>query len=288
MSNQDINFSLEAFYKGASSRIRYVMHDGEPWYSVVDVVGLLTDAPTPRMYWADMKRKIHNEGFRELLIKCRPLKVVALDGKLRDTDCANFATIVTLIHAIPALRRRERNGHELSDIASPISGIYAIVNTRTNEQYIGSSHDIAARFRQHRGLLRRGKHHAQRLQYAWNTYGEAAFELVVLEDLTTSSQLAEREQWYLDTVMPVYNGANVAQNQSVLTPISPERLQHVLLRLYDIQSMTTAAPLFRQLREAIICGVIVPGPNFQRLLEAEANNIETWTAFDSFLQQQAS
>lgn len=279
---------LSIFDAEATAQIRHVWHDGRWFFSVIDVVGILTDAPVPRNYWADMKRRIEAEGFREVLSQCCTLKLVAPDGKHRETDCADFAAIVSLIHALPALRRRARGHRAFSDAERPICGIYALVNTETDEQYIGSSHDIAARFVQHQSLLRRGKHHAQRLQDAWDRYGEDAFDWVVLEELATSGKLAEREQWYLDSVLPEYNGASVANNTSILTPISAKRIQQVLLRLYDIQSTTTSAPLFRQLREALIYGVVTPGPNFQRLLAAEADGIATWTAFNSYLQQQAS
>ncbi len=104
MSDQGTNFSLEAFYEDAAARIRYIMYEGEPWYSVVDVVGLLTDAPTPRMYWADMKRTIQDEGFRELLEKIQQLKMEAPDGKQRLTDAANEETLLRIIQSIPSPR----------------------------------------------------------------------------------------------------------------------------------------------------------------------------------------
>ena len=285
---QQGNAQLSIFDAEATAQIRHVWHEGRWFFSVIDVVGLLTDSSRPRQYWFDMKRQIANEGFHEVLSQCCTLKLVAPDGKQRETDCADFATTVALIHALPALRRRNKGRRLVSGAERPICGIYAIVNIETDEQYIGSSHDVAARFIQHQSLLRRGKHHAQRLQEAWNTYGEDAFELVVLEELTTSGQLAAREQWYLDTVLPGYNGTSVANNASTLTPISAKRIQQVLLLLYDIQCTVTSTPLFRQLRDALIYGVVAPGPNFQRLLVAEADGIATWTAFTRFLQQQAS
>ena len=99
-SDQETRLTLEAFYADAKQRIRYVIHEGEPWYSVVDVVGLLTDAPTPRMYWADMKRTIQAEGFRELLEKIQQLKMLAPDGRQRLTDAANEETLLRIIQSI--------------------------------------------------------------------------------------------------------------------------------------------------------------------------------------------
>lgn len=54
--------------------IRRVWHEGRWFFSVIDVVGALTGAPKPRMYWADMKRTIHAEGFVELLEKLQQLE----------------------------------------------------------------------------------------------------------------------------------------------------------------------------------------------------------------------
>ena len=56
-------------------RIRKVWHDGEWWFSVVDVVGVLTDSTNPVRYWSDMKRRLAtNEGFGEVYAKCVELK----------------------------------------------------------------------------------------------------------------------------------------------------------------------------------------------------------------------
>src|SRR5262249_31082270 len=94
--------SLEEIDEQASGRIRHVMHNGVPWYSVIDVVGLLTDAPIPRNYWADMKRKIQAEGFRELLEKIQQLKMEAADGKQRLTDAADEQTLLRILESIPS------------------------------------------------------------------------------------------------------------------------------------------------------------------------------------------
>jgi len=69
---------------------------------VIDVIGLLTDAPTPRTYWAMMKERIQSEGFRELLTKCERLKMTAADGKQRQTDAADTETMLRIIQSIPS------------------------------------------------------------------------------------------------------------------------------------------------------------------------------------------
>lgn len=64
-----------------------------------------------------------------------------------------------------------------------VSGVYAITNTVTGEQYVGSARDIRTRWATHHRLLRRGRH-ISNLQRAWNTYGAPQFRLDVLESVT--------------------------------------------------------------------------------------------------------
>ena len=70
----------------------------EDWYfSVVDVVEILTDSS---QYWNDLKRKLKQEG-SELSEKIGQLKLVAQDGKLRETDVVNTKDLLRLIQSIP-------------------------------------------------------------------------------------------------------------------------------------------------------------------------------------------
>lgn len=69
--------------------IRKTIHKNEWWFSVVDVVAVLTDSENPRDYWYKMKIRDKEESGVELSTICRQLKLTAPDGKLRETDCAN-------------------------------------------------------------------------------------------------------------------------------------------------------------------------------------------------------
>ena len=77
----------------------------EDWYfSVVDVVWILTDSKdyqTARKYWNKLKQRLKDEG-SELVTFCHRLKLVAQDGKLRDTDVLNTKGILRLIQSIPS------------------------------------------------------------------------------------------------------------------------------------------------------------------------------------------
>jgi hypothetical protein len=94
--------NLIALDEQASERVRKTWHEGRWWFSIIDVVGLLTDAPKPRQYWFDMKRRIDDEGFAELSAKCRQLKMEAPDGKQRLTDAADTETMLRIIQSIPS------------------------------------------------------------------------------------------------------------------------------------------------------------------------------------------
>lgn len=78
----------------------------EEWYfSVVDVVGVLTEQTTPRgasNYWAKLKERLNGEGAVELLTKCQQLKMVATDGKRRLTDVADAEQLLRIIQSIPS------------------------------------------------------------------------------------------------------------------------------------------------------------------------------------------
>ncbi|HLE92714.1 MAG TPA: GIY-YIG nuclease family protein [Anaerolineales bacterium] len=86
-----------------------------------------------------------------------------------------------------------------------ISGIYAIVNTRNRHRYIGSAVDISGRWRQHTYKLRKGTHPSKHLQNAWNKYGAASFDFVILETVKDKNSLIPIEQGYLDRDFPEYN-----------------------------------------------------------------------------------
>ena len=75
----------------------------ETWYfSVIDVIGALTDSVNPRDYWFKMKIRVKSEDGIELSTICRRLKMKAPDGKMRETDTANVEVILRIIQSIPS------------------------------------------------------------------------------------------------------------------------------------------------------------------------------------------
>lgn len=87
--------------------IRTAWNDAEEeWYfSVVDVVGVLTEQPDARhssTYWAVLKKRMSSEGAEQLLTNCKQLKLKASDGKRRLTDVATTEQLLRIIQSIPS------------------------------------------------------------------------------------------------------------------------------------------------------------------------------------------
>ncbi|MFA4853171.1 MAG: BRO family protein [Bacteroidales bacterium] len=89
-----------AIFKGKS--IRKVIYQKEWWFSVIDVIEVLTSTERPRKYWSDLKKKLMNEGYIEVSEKIGQLKMVSLDGKMRETDCADIETMLRIVQSIPS------------------------------------------------------------------------------------------------------------------------------------------------------------------------------------------
>jgi len=86
-----------------TKKIRTLWNDNEEeWYfSVVDVVGVLTDSPDPKRYWSVLKTRLKQEGVESTTI-CSTFKLLAQDGKMRFTDVASTEQIFRIIQSIPS------------------------------------------------------------------------------------------------------------------------------------------------------------------------------------------
>ncbi len=103
MSDQEQDTVVLPFDDGSTGRvIRSEWHDGQWFFSVIDVVAVLTDTDSPRRYWSDLKRKLRDEGF-ELYEKIVQLKLRSpLDGKKYPTDAADTETMLRIVQSIPS------------------------------------------------------------------------------------------------------------------------------------------------------------------------------------------
>lgn len=86
-----------------SDKIRAVWDDEqEKWYfSVVDVVAVLTESPNPQTYWRVLKKRLKDEG-NETVTNCNGLKMPAADGKMRLTDVADTEQLLRIIQSVPS------------------------------------------------------------------------------------------------------------------------------------------------------------------------------------------
>ncbi len=88
-----------AIFKGKKVRKRSI--DGRWYFSIVDIVGVLTDSLRPRKYWSDLKKRLIDEG-SELSAKIGQLKLRSEDGKEYETDVADTECIFRIIQSIPS------------------------------------------------------------------------------------------------------------------------------------------------------------------------------------------
>ncbi|MEI6702003.1 MAG: BRO family protein [Deltaproteobacteria bacterium] len=93
-------FSRLAIFEG--QHIRKTLHEGEWWFSIIDIIEVLVGGDRPRKYWNDLKKKLVAEGYIEVSEKIGQLKMLAPDGKQRLTDCANTETMFRIIQSIPS------------------------------------------------------------------------------------------------------------------------------------------------------------------------------------------
>ena len=88
-----------AIFNGKSIRRKLI---GDKWFfSVVDVVKALIDSEDPRKYWNKLIQRLREEG-SEVVTFCHQLKLIAEDGKLRETDCSDTEGIFRIIQSIPS------------------------------------------------------------------------------------------------------------------------------------------------------------------------------------------
>lgn len=116
----------------------------ETWYfSIIDVIEILTDSSNPRDYWFKMKKRVKTDDGLELSTICRQLKMEAIDGKMRETDVADTQALLRIIQSIPSPKAEPfkqwlaKVGYErMQEIADPEQ---SIERARENWQKLGRS-----------------------------------------------------------------------------------------------------------------------------------------------------
>jgi hypothetical protein len=114
----------------------------EKWYfSITDIIEVLTETDRPRKYWSDLKSKLRKEG-SELSEKIGQLKMVADDGKMRNTDVADTEQLFRLIQTIPSpnvepfkLWLAQVGSERIDEIEDPEKGIDRLMETYLRKGY---------------------------------------------------------------------------------------------------------------------------------------------------------
>ena len=175
----------------AGRLIRRQWHEGQWFFSVVDVVAVLTESEAPRQYWGVLKRRLQDEGASELLTSCLRLKMRALDGKQRETDVANVETMLRLVQSIPSPR------------AEPIKQWLARVGTERLEE-IAQGDALAGLSDDQRRLFTRGVLTERNLSLADAAAGAGVVsqrDFAIFQDLALEVQPLRRRFALVETRM---------------------------------------------------------------------------------------
>lgn len=124
-------------------KVRTVWDDElEKWYfSIVDVIGVLTDSVDSRKYWNKLKQRLKEEG-NETVTNCHQLKMKAVDGKMRKTDVASTEQLLRIIQSIPSKKAEpfkmwlaQVGKERLDEIADPELAFERMIRTYRQKGY---------------------------------------------------------------------------------------------------------------------------------------------------------
>lgn len=99
MNNNKIDKQI-AIFRG--KQIRKIIYKKEWWFSILDIIKILTDSPQPKTYWAKMKER--DMALSQPFPFWEQLKMTAEDGKMRETDTANTEGVLRIIQSIPSTK----------------------------------------------------------------------------------------------------------------------------------------------------------------------------------------
>lgn len=128
------------------SKIRSIYdEEKDVWYfSVIDVIAILSESKEPKRYWSDLKRKLNKEaGSNQPYEKIVRLKMLATDGKMRDTDAADAETMLRIVQSVPSPKAEPikqwlaRVGYER--MKETVDPALSIDRARENWQKLGHS-----------------------------------------------------------------------------------------------------------------------------------------------------
>ena len=176
MKNEKLE-TISNLFEGKEIRSIWDAEKEEYYFSVVDVIGALTDSKTPKRYWTDLKRRITEEG-SQLYENIVQLKMIAKDGKMRETDTLDTKGILRLIESVPSpqaepfkLWLAQMGKERIDEVFDPEIAIKRAIDYYRNRGY--SDKWIEARLK---GILDRNK-----LTDVWKENGiKEGYEFAVL------------------------------------------------------------------------------------------------------------
>ena len=111
------------------------------YFSIIDVIAVLTESKNPRKYWSVLKSRLNDEGL-EVATNCSQLKMLAADGKLRLTDVATTKQLLRIIQSVPSPKAEpfkqwlaQLGKERLDEIADPEQAIERAINTYRKKGY---------------------------------------------------------------------------------------------------------------------------------------------------------
>ena len=133
--------TITKLFDGKEIRSIWNNDEEDYYFSVVDVISALTDSPNPRRYWSDLKIKLIDEG-SQLYENIVQLKLIAKDGRFRDTDTLNTEGIFRLIESVPSPKAEpfklwlaKLGRKEIDNIFDPSKGIDKMVEYYLEKGY---------------------------------------------------------------------------------------------------------------------------------------------------------
>ena len=166
MENQKLE-TITKLFEGSEIRSIWDSEKEEYYFSVVDVIGVLTNANIPRNYWSDLKRKLKEEG-SQLHENIVQLKMRAQDGKLRETDTLDTKGILRLIESVPSPKAEpfklwlaSLGNERINEVFNPELAVDRAINNYRSRGY--DDEWIEARLK---GIINRNK-----LTDAWKSAG---------------------------------------------------------------------------------------------------------------------
>ena len=133
--------TITNLFEGREVRSMWDSKIEDYYFSVVDVIGILTDSPNPRNYWKVLKHRLVEEG-NETVTNCNQLKLRAPDGKYRSTDVLDTEGIFRLIESVPSKKAEpfklwlaKLGRQEVDNVFDPSKGIDKMIDYYTRKGY---------------------------------------------------------------------------------------------------------------------------------------------------------